>query len=436
MPRVAPRSDPIQSATCPYLPTGSIAGAPLRPEGCPVRLLAAALWLAAGAAWPGAPHVPASDEAVLAQVSPRAAAGPAALRRLRVALDAAPADASLAAAYARRALALGRAQSDPRYFGYAEAALAPWWPQAAPPAPIRYLRALLRQRRHDFAGALADLDALLALNPRDAEARLARAVIHQVQGRPQSAQADCAALVGDASLLTATTCLAASGGIGGKAAQRYPALVAMLATPAGLDAPSEERRWAMTVAAELAVRLQRPDEAEAWFAQAWALAEREAVDDVYLQAAWADFRLARGDAAAVAARLAGRTADASLLRLAIAEKRLAEAGEADYTPRWKTHADQLAGRFARARARGETAHGREEAMFALQLRGDAAAALGHARRNWESQREPADARVLLEAALAIGDTGTVAAVRGWLQQTGLEDSALRHRAGLSPVRAP
>lgn len=401
-----------------------------------VAALATGLWLVALPAWPGEPYTPAADGTVLARISARAAAGPAALRELRIALNAAPTDVTAAVAYARRAIALGREQADPRYFGYAEAALAPWWSQAAPPAAIRHPRAVLRQRRHDFAGALADLDALLQENPRDAEARLIRAVIHQVQGRPQPAQADCAALVGNASLLTATTCLAASGGVGGKAAQRYPALVALLATPAGQDAPAEERRWALTVAAELAARLQRPEEAEAWFDQAWTLAGREAVDDVYLQAAWADFRLARDDAAAVAARLAGRTADASLLRLAIAERRLAEAGDARYAPAWKAHAEQLAERFATARARGETAHGREEAMFALQLRGDAVAALAHAQRNWQGQREPADARVLLEAALAAQDGTAVATVRDWLQQTGLEDADLRRRAGLAPATRP
>lgn len=393
-------------------------------------LVFAALALLTGVAWSGEPYTPASDEAVLARVSPRAGAGPSALRDLRKALDAEPADAERAVAYARRAIALGREQADPRYFGYAEAALAPWWQQPSPPAVVRYQRAVLRQRRHDFAGALADLDALLKQNPRDAEARLSRAVIHQVQGRPQPAQADCAALVGGASLLTVTTCLAASGGVGGRAAERYPALVAMLATPAGADAPAEERRWAMTVAAELAARLRRREEAEAWFAQAWMLADREAIDDVYLQAAWADFRLAQDEAAAVVARLADRTADASLLRLAIAEKRLADAGDASYAARWQAHADQLAGRFATSRARGESTHGREEAMFALHLRGDAVAALAHARRNWESQREPADARILLEAALVAGDAATVASLRGWLQQTGLEDAELRRLAGV------
>lgn len=389
------------------------------------------LFLLAGPAWPGEPYTPRSDDTVIAHVSPRATTGPSALRDLRREIESDPSNVELAVTYARRAIVLGREQADPRYFGYAEAVLAPWWQQPAPPTAIRYQRAVLRQRRHDFTGALDDLDALLQQNPRDAEARLSRAVIHQVQGRPLLAQNDCAALIGGASLLTVTICLAASGGVGGHAAQRYPTLVAVLATPAGADAPTEERRWATTVAAELAARLRRRDEAEAWFAQAWTLAERDGVDDVYLQAAWADFRLEQDDAIAVVARLSGRSADASLLRLAIAEKRLADAGNASYLPQWKAHADQLARRFQSARARGEDAHGREEAMFALHLRGNANAALGHALRNWQNQREPADARILLEAALAAHNSATVANVRDWLLETGLEDPELRKLAGIT-----
>jgi tetratricopeptide (TPR) repeat protein len=393
-------------------------------------VLAICLLLLTGRAWSGEPYTPGSDDTVIAHVSPRATKGPSALRDLRRGIEADPTDIDRAVAYARQAIVLGRERADPRYFGYAEAVLAPWWQQPAPPAALRYQRAVLRQRRHDFAGALDDLDALLQQNPRDAEARLSRAVIHQVQGRPLLAQSDCAALIGGASLLTVTTCLAASGGVGGHAAQRYPTLVAVLATPAGADAPTEERRWATTVAAELAARLRRSDEAEAWFVQAWTLAERDGVDDVYLQAAWADFQLEQDDAIAVVARLSGRTADASLLRLAIAEKRLADAGNASYLPQWKAHADQLARRFQTARARGEYAHGREESMFALHLRGNANAALRHALRNWQNQREPADARILLEAALAAHDPATVASLRDWLLQTGLEDPVLRKLAGV------
>lgn len=396
---------------------------------------AALLLLQCAAVRAAEPYTPASDAVVLARASGVAANDPDGLRALRTALRARPKDADLAATYARRALALGRDGADPRYFGYAEAALAPWWTQADPPPAIRLQRALLLQRRHDFTAARADLDALLSANPRDAEARLARAVIHLVQGRAAEAQADCAALAGSAGLFTATTCLAASGGVAGQGARRYPALVALLATPAALDASAEERRWAYTVAAELAARLGRDAEADAWFERAWQLADQAGIDDAYLQASWADVRLDLGDAAAVLARLGGRGSDAARLRYAMAARRLADAGDTALARRWPQEAALLTERFALARARGESGHGREEAMAALWLRDDARAALALARDNWQAQREPADARIYLDTARAANDPASIARLHDWLRETGLEDARLLRLAG-QPGAAP
>jgi hypothetical protein len=58
------------------------------------------------------------------------------------------------------------------------------------------------------------------------------------------------------------------------------------------------------------------------------------------------------------------------------------------------------------------------------LTGDAQTALRLARENWNVQREPADLRVLAEAAAATGDSGAKETVRQWLAQTGLEYPAV------------
>jgi hypothetical protein len=50
-------------------------------------------------------------------------------------------------------LELGRVSGDPRYAGYAEAALAPWWHLDQPPQEVLVLRATLRQRMHLFDAA-------------------------------------------------------------------------------------------------------------------------------------------------------------------------------------------------------------------------------------------------------------------------------------------
>jgi len=84
----------------------------------------------------------------------------------------------------------------------------------------------------------------------------------------------------------------------------------------------------------------------------------------------------------------------------------------------------LRARFDASRARGDTVHRREEARFQLQLNGDPKVALRLAQENWKVQREPADLRILAEAAHATGDTLARETVHQWLAATGLEYPAV------------
>ncbi|MEA2078981.1 MAG: tetratricopeptide repeat protein [Pseudomonadota bacterium] len=77
---------------------------------------------------------------------------------------------------------IGRAKADPRYYGYVQATLRPWWDQPQPPPEVLLMRASLRQNRHDFDGALDDLRQLLQRQPGNAQAWLMQAVIHTVRG--------------------------------------------------------------------------------------------------------------------------------------------------------------------------------------------------------------------------------------------------------------
>jgi hypothetical protein len=118
------------------------------------------------------PFVPASDAAVLEQLP---SAGDPLLRDLhdqRAALAQNPRDLDIALSLAAAYVRLGRREADPRYDGYAQAALAPWWDLAEPPIPVLILRATLRQRRHDFEAALADLERVLARWPGHPQALL------------------------------------------------------------------------------------------------------------------------------------------------------------------------------------------------------------------------------------------------------------------------
>ncbi len=377
-----------------------------------IRNLCVALPLAfcIGLASAAEPYTPSSADTVLLQRTPGAAKALRAARGVTAASDPAQVAVSVVAAIAE-----ARKSGDPRYYGQAQALLGSAWTAPAPPLRLRLLRATLLQQRHDFAGALRDLDAVLAEDPRNAEAHLIRANIRLVQGEPKRARSDCAALITEASLLVTATCIGAVGGLSGQAATGLAAIEQALARDT--QAPLALQLWAHTQAAEIAERLGEVPRATEHFATALAAASAAKENDAYLKAAYADFLLEQKRPEEVRELLAAETDfDPLLLRLAIAEQRLAPGNAAS-----RQHLKELLARFELGQQRGDASHHREQAMAALHLQGDAKAALDVAQRNWAEQREPADALILLQAALAARDKAAAQPVLAWLSETRLED---------------
>ena len=85
-------------------------------------------------------------------------------------------------------------------------------------------------------------------------------------------------------------------------------------------------------------------------------------------------------------------------------------------------------RFDASALRGDKLHQQEEARFHLYLQGDARGALRLAEENYRVQREPRDARILLEAALAMKDPAAAQEALGWLERSGYEEPGLRRTA--------
>jgi predicted Zn-dependent protease len=375
-------------------------------------LAATALMLAPAA--PAVPFVPADDAAVLERLPEKTDPALKQLKALRAAQAARRDDVDLALAFARHAIEAAREAGDPRYLGQAQAALAPWWNAAAPPADVRVLRATIRQSLHDFDGALADLDVLLAASPGNGQALLTRATVLTVRGRYAEAQRDCESIARRASRLVFATCLGAPASLSGDAARARRALAEALRDPR--ESP-DVREWSLTLSAEIAVRLGDDAAAERDFRAALALDAR----DPYLKAAYADFLLDAGRPADALALVQGEARnDALLLRIALAEQAM-PGRAADF----RRHAAELRARFDAARARGDSLHRREEARYRLAIARDAAGALALARANWDVQREPADLRLLLDAARAAGDAPALALARDWVASTGLQDARLR-----------
>lgn len=396
-----------------------------------------------------APYVPRSDDEVVQHLPTRLSAGE---RQQRQQLARVPQNLPLALATARAAIERARALGDPRELGVAQAALGPWWNAASPPPAALLLRATVRQSQHQFDAALRDLDALIsppaaaAAVPTEvrAQALLTRATVRQVTGQWAAAEADCSDLrnppfdaMGAPLATAAQACLAELRSLRGQA----PASARELAQLAR-QAPQDG--WLALVQAELAERLGDHPSAALHYRDA--LAHRS---DVYTQAAAADWLLGQRRAAEALALLNRPTdsgpglkrnnntddeathldtdADALLLRRAIAHQQLRHAPEA------RAAAATMQARFAAARLRGENFHAREEARLALDVLGDTPAALKLAQANWAHQKEPADALLLLRAAVAAGQPHAAVEVQA-LRAAGWQDARLAaaERAEVQP----
>jgi Tfp pilus assembly protein PilF len=362
------------------------------------------------------PYLP-TDDAVVLERSP--SPDNRRLQKLRVLADSLsnrPDDLDLALDVARRCVALGTAEGDPRYFRLAQGALRGWWKEPGPPAGVRLVRAAVRRAQHDFEGALADLDALVAVDPSHAQAHLDRAALLEALGDFLEAERACYRVARLRPGLVAEACMASAGSLSGMAGPSYEALAAAL--EAEIPADAGGRLWALTILGEIAARRGDGAAAERHFSEALALGRR----DVYLLAAYADLLLDQARYREAAALLEGEGAnDLLLLRRALVARHLGD-------PSAQEHHRVLEARFAAIRLRGDIPHLREEARFELFLRDDAARALELARENWTRQRGPADARILLQAALAAGALEAARPVLDWLQATRIEDVALSRLA--------
>jgi Tfp pilus assembly protein PilF len=350
-----------------------------------------------------APHIPAKGSEVVERLPRRIDSSQ---------LAANPNDVAVATKVARQHIATARRETDPRYFGYAQAALAPWWSQAAPPLEVRLLRATLLQSTHHFPEAMRDLDAVVALDPQNAQAWLTRATVQTVRGDYAGATASCARLSSISPQLVSLTCIAGVGAMTGRA----KASESLLETALRRDTDPELQVWALTLLAEIAERRGDSAVAEARYKTALAQSPR----DSYLIGAYADFLLDQRRPHEVIALVKDQTRiDGLLLRHALALRQLPASGAA-----FKQADAELGARFNAAMQRGDSVHQREQARYELHVRADAKAALALAQKNWEVQKESADMRVLLEAALASGNKGAAAPVLDWVAKNSVEDVAL------------
>ncbi|HZF25254.1 MAG TPA: hypothetical protein VEZ88_03255 [Steroidobacteraceae bacterium] len=308
---------------------------------------------------------------------------------------------------------LGRRTAEPRYFGRAEALLAPRLDAPHAPAQLRLQRADILQYRHEYAPALDQIAQALALEPHNARAHLMRAAIRQAAGDFVAARSDCVAVLAAGDSLAGSVCMAQVMGMTGQI-ERAQALLTGL-TERLPSIPARYAGWLFTTLADLEERSGDLAGAERSL--------RRAVNqdryDYYARLALADLLLGQRRADEVPAILTDMPqSESTLLRLA--EARAAAAAGAP-----NSYLTVLTDRFESARARGERIHARDLARLNLRLLANPAAALQAARNNWTQQREPADARLLVECARAARDPASIAAVAEWQRRTRYQDASLQ-----------
>ena len=356
---------------------------------------------------------PANDSDVVERL-PSGASDPS-LRRvdsLRKQLAARPDDAVLRLEIARRYFDLAMAQGDPRYVGYASATLQPLAKTASDSARYWLLHGLIQQYSHDFAGALQSLEKAGELDPQSPEPIAWRAAIHRVQARYPQALSECTRLVALTNPLHAQACTGYVQASTGHLEAAYQSLGRELAAAGGADPGLV--LWVQTRLAEMAIRLQRPDHAQAHFDKALKLG----ITDQFLLGAYVDFLLLQHRPAEVMTLLADwERSDILLLRLALA-------GKATKDSRAKGWADQLRDRFSAAAMRGDRLHEQEAARFELDVENQPAKALELAARNYAAQKEARDAEILLRSALAANQPRAAQPALDWLRATNYEDPAL------------
>lgn len=360
-----------------------------------------------------------TDEAhELARVPARRDVAQSELERLAAAARDKPGDRGRSVALARAYLEAVRRDGDPRYLGMAEAVLAVFPVEAT--ADVRVLRATILQSRHEFDAAWRELDRALIDAPDDAQALLTRATIATVRADYEAARADCARLDGLASVAIVAACRAPIDARSGRGAEAQMLLVRALAGTRDRG----ERALLHSLAGEQAYWAGDAADAERHLKAASGLDPA----DRYTRAVYADLLLDQGRAGEVAALASDFPEDDALaLRLALALQAQGALERAGALAR-------VRGGFEASRLRGDTVHRREEARLALAL-GDAPSALTCALESWAVQREPWDARVVLEAALAAERPHAAAAVVRWLETTRFAAPRLRELAEQIRARA-
>ena len=365
-----------------------------------------------------------SPNAVVLSASVHAASGrPQSLRGLDKAWRSQPQHLPSALAYARAVFTLGLTEGDLRWYGTAKAALTPWWTAADLPAEAYFLRGLVKQGFHGFQDGLQDIQRAIALEPARPEFWSWRFALHLLLADMSAAHQDVAemerlfgpeeAQVYRAVLLYRT----------GQPSPAVNLLTQAMASPQAQDASSQDwlgfhlgeaHRVAGQPARALAVWGQRLQASPQSHLIRLSLADLLNQQGQYRQAktvAMAD--TPSGDAPNKTANLT----DALLMQAVLASRGLKDPDEGRL-------ASQLQARLQTQALRQEALIERPKLIYQIAYGRDLKAGLALSVDNWQLQKEPPDALLFVQAALALGQARAAEPVVNWADKTGYTEPQL------------
>lgn len=335
-------------------------------------------------------YVPTQPEQVIAQWNTTPSEN---LRALQMQQRLQPNNPTTIAQLANQYLVQAAQPGQSRLYGVAEALLKPLIENNTHDLSILLAWAQVQQHQHRFAIAQAVLQKILTQEPDNNTANLLNARLYLIQGNTAAAQAACMRLLGHADLLTLSACtLEARSTLGDKELSESYAQLQHIVITQGL--PEDERQvWVIQILADMAVRLHQPQTALDF------LKPIKSKNSLSVWTQWADVNLALEnnqiviDELTVLVHTSSQADDSLLVRLAIAEKKMAS------TNHWQT---QVRERIALREQRDDQAHAADLAIYYLDIFPDADKALHWAERNWQQAREASDKQLLLRAQQAVG----------------------------------
>jgi tetratricopeptide (TPR) repeat protein len=321
-------------------------------------------------------------------------------------------DLDAALRYARAVFMIGLTEGDLRWYGSAKAALLPWWNAPQLSAQGHFMRGLVKQGFHDFAGGLQDIQAAIALDGQQAEYWSWRFAIHLLQSQMDLAAQDCAEIRTRFGTDEADACQAILWYRTGRAAQALPLLQRLVKAPDFQGALTQD--WLQFHLGEAHQTLGQYDQAIAVWEKHLARAPRSHS----VRLALAELLNHQG-AFAKAKRISNvpNPSDALLMQSLTASIGLRDAQMPSLTAAWEA-------RMANQALRKDGLIERPAMIYLIRHGKDLEAGLRMAQANWAIQNEPADAALLAEAAIALKRPEAAKVVLDWMRTTGYTDPTL------------